>query len=252
MYGARIRELICWITCRAWKPCRVAGTGTSGKKSGSGTTSLLLHETVEALRGQRIAESETVIEDTEAGAQDGFWALLRAAAGRPCKRDTGSKIAPVVDIRLCLVAEAEAEREVRPHPPLVAREDAHIHLVHRKFRRASIDGELRGASAERANHRRRIAELLEEQRPPVAFDRSDGRQLRLAVRAGNWPVLRIQDRRQRAAAKRESPVEVLRRNAVVRLRAEPHTEPPRVPAFQHRAVILQFVTILRVERAPQR
>ena len=112
--------------------------------------------------------------------------------------------------------------------------------------------ELRGASAERADHRRRIAELLEEQRPPVAFDGSDGRQLRLAVRARHRPVLRIQDRRQRAAAKRESPVEVLRRNAVIRLTAQPHTESPRVPAFQHRAVILQFVTILRVERAPQR
>ena len=88
-----------------------------------------------------------------------------------------------MDIRLCLVAQAQVEREVRPHAPLVAREDAHIHLVYRQFRRAGIDGELRGAAAERADHRRRIAELLEEQRPPVAFDRRDGGQLRLAVRA---------------------------------------------------------------------
>ena len=175
-----------------------------GEEVGIRHHELLLHEAVEALRGQRIAEPETVVEDAEARAQHGLRALLAAAAGRPGKRETGRKIAPVVDIGLRLVAQAQVEREIRPHAPLVAREDSHIHLVHRKFGRAGIDGELRGAAAERADHRRRIAQLLEEQRPPVAFDRSDGRQLRLAVGARHGPVLRIQHGRQRAAAKRET------------------------------------------------
>ena len=38
MYGARMRELISWITCVDWKPGSMAGDGTLGKKSGFGTT----------------------------------------------------------------------------------------------------------------------------------------------------------------------------------------------------------------------
>ncbi len=88
---------------------------------------------------------------------------------RPGKRQARCKIAPVVDVGLRLVAQAQVDREIRPHAPLVAHEDPRVHLMHRKLRRAGAHGELRGASAQRANLRRRVAQLLEEQRPPVAL-----------------------------------------------------------------------------------
>jgi hypothetical protein len=63
----------------------------------------------------------------------------------------------VADVSLGLEADAQAQREIRPHLPVVAREHARIHLMHRQVRISGADAELRRSSAQCLNLERRVA-----------------------------------------------------------------------------------------------
>src|SRR5580700_10333830 len=99
-----------------------------------------------------------------------FGAPLRAAAGRPGDRQAGREIAPVMNIGLRFVPQSQTQCEVWTHSPVVAAKYAGIKLVHGEFGNIGIETELSGAAAQGSDLHRRIAELLEQNRAPVALD----------------------------------------------------------------------------------
>jgi hypothetical protein len=75
-----------------------------------------------------------------------------------------------VDVRLGLIAQAEADCEVWLRFPIVAYKKTEIELAARYGRIAGVDGELRSAAPELTNLQGWKPELLKEQRAPVAFN----------------------------------------------------------------------------------
>ena len=111
-----------------------------------------MNDSVVPLRRERIRQREAIVEHAESGAQNGLGPrVLFGVPRRPCQGETRSDIAPVVNVALGFIAQSEAQREIRPRAPLVAREDAHVRLVHAQFGAARIDAELRGPAAQCAD-----------------------------------------------------------------------------------------------------
>ena len=103
---------------------------------------LLLHYAVKALGGECIGEAKAIVEDPEAGADDSV-ERFRGCSWRPRHTDSRSKIAPIVDVGLRFVTQAEAGGEVRANFPVITEESPQVELVARDLRIAAIDAELR-------------------------------------------------------------------------------------------------------------
>src|SRR5207249_9060861 len=99
------------------------------------------------------------------------------------------------------------------------------------------------------NLRRRKSKFMEQQRPPIPFNRSDRCRCGLTGRVQNRLVVRIQNRCS-ASTKSECPVKVLRRDVVVCLAAQPHTKSPTVLSVEHTQIVLELLIGLRIERMP--
>ena len=202
---------------------------------------LLLACAVEARRGKRVRQRETIVEHAEAGPHHRLRApAAPGALGRPRQGKTRSDIAPVVQVRLRLIANSETQREVRARAPLVAREDTNIYLAQRQLCRAGSDAELCGAAAQSA--------AQAQQRAPVALDGTDRRQKRLARPIEHRLVSRVQHRLQIAASEGKRPRKVLRGQVVIPLVPHAHPEAPGMRAAQHRRVVLKLEVTLRIER----
>ncbi len=71
--------------------------------------------------------------------------------GRPGESDARRPIVPVVNVGLGFEAQAQAQREVGLHAPVVADKCADIHLIYVHQRTAGVDGELRRTAAQGLN-----------------------------------------------------------------------------------------------------
>ena len=107
------------------------------------------------------------------------------------------------------------------------------------------------AATETRNLRRGESKFLEQQRPPIPFDGSDRRWYWLTCGVPDPLIVRIQNRR-RATTKSECAFEVLRRDVVICLAAQPHAKSPTVPSVDHSHVILKLMIVLGIERMPRR
>jgi hypothetical protein len=148
-----------------------------------------------------------------------------------------------VNVALCFIAQSEAEREIGAHAPLVTGEDPGIHLMHAQSGDPGALAKLRGASTEGTDLQGRVVELLEKQSTAVALNRGDECELRLAAGTGDFLILRVEDGLQLAPAEGESSVEILRRNAAVRLAAQADSKAPGVQAFHYGRVVLQLEVV---------
>ena len=187
---------------------------------------LLLKDAVIPLRSERIRQAEAVIEHAESGAQHGLRpGVLGAGSRGPGQADARREVMPVVDVGLRFVAQAEAQGEVRPRPPVVAHECAHIGLTRRDRRISRVDAELRRATPSRADLLGREPLRREQQRAAIPLDGRDAN----------------------AAAERECPAEILRRRAVYGFPTQPNAEPPRMWAAGNGRVILELIIVPRVK-----
>ncbi len=81
------------------------------EEGGIGHHVRLLIDSVKPLRRQDAALGKTVVEHAKSSAKHGLGAwIIFVLAGRPSESDTRRKIAPIMNIRLGLPAEAEAHR----------------------------------------------------------------------------------------------------------------------------------------------
>src|ERR1039457_2328804 len=82
---------------------------------------LLLDNAVVALGREHICQAEAVVKHAESPADHALWLRLSGfPAGRPGNANSRSEIPRVVYIGLRLVAQPEAQCEVRPRFPLIA------------------------------------------------------------------------------------------------------------------------------------
>ena len=135
-------------------------------------------------------------------------------------------------IGLRLVTEAQTHCEVLMRFPVVSNEKPGIEFARRQARIARNDTELRRASAQIRDLRRRVPETLKEQRPAIAFDGRDRREDRLQRGVENLIVVCVQNRSE-AAAKSERSRKVLRCNVVVGWAVDPHAKSPAVLSSEY-------------------
>ena len=88
--------------------------------------------------------------------------LPAAAADAPRDGHARREIGQVVDVRLRLVAQPVAQRQVRADAPVVIRKQPDVELVERGRGRARAQAELRRAAAVQADQLRRKPGLLEQ------------------------------------------------------------------------------------------
>ena len=223
----------CLQSCQRWNV---------GKEIRIGDHKLLLNDPVVTLRRKYIRESEAVVESSEACAENGF-GLLGTAARRPGNGDAGSKIAPVVYVRLCLIAQAGANCDVGTDTPIVAHERTHVYLMYCQAGNSRCNAELCCAAAQLPDGGGVQSHLLKRQGTLIALYGRNIHAGRVRVfhvadharRQGT--KVRIQNRRV-AGAEAECPVEVLRRCVVVQIAAQAHAELQDVSALRTRGVIL--------------
>src|SRR5579871_312337 len=124
-----------------------------GVKSRVADNILLLHDTVEARGGENVAESEAIIEDTEATPKHCLRRPVGASARRPCHCNPGRPIPMIVDVGLRFIAQAEAEREIGAQLPVIAEERRDVELAHGERWLPGSERELARAAAEQADLR---------------------------------------------------------------------------------------------------
>src|SRR5262249_12769807 len=150
-------------------------------------------------------------------------------ARRPCDADPRSEIAPVVNVGLSFIAQSEAQSKISLRLPVIADECAQIELAARNHGIAGIDAELRGSSTEPANLVSRVSQALVEQRATIPCDGGD-----VLARVRTQP-----------AAEHEASCVVLPRVSDRGIRAQAHSESPRVRAVQYGDIVLKFVDVVR-------
>src|SRR6185503_7664936 len=106
-----------------------------------------------------------------------------------------------MNIRLRFVAEAQAQREIGAHAPVVGPRQSDVSAIDVQVRKPAGNGELRWTAAERRDFRGRVTTLLKSQRAPVLLDRRN-----LHHGSRKWIVIRIEGR-GKAACERERAVE---------------------------------------------
>src|SRR5262249_49329462 len=103
---------------------------------------LLLRESIKALCGERVADAEPVIKESESNADHSrLFRSLRARS--PCYADPRSEVAMIVDVCLRFVAQAQAPSHVRAHPPVIGDKPGGIHLTSGDLGCSRADAELR-------------------------------------------------------------------------------------------------------------
>src|SRR5262249_8189199 len=137
-------------------------TGNVWKERRERYDELLLRNAVQPQSRQGQVLAEAIVKQAEAGAQHSLGLARLAAAQSPGDTDARREVLVIADIVLCLVAESQAERKVRPHAPVVLREEAQVVLIDVGNRRSAGDGELAGSGAHLLNLGHRKTLLLKQ------------------------------------------------------------------------------------------
>lgn len=177
---------------------------------------LLLANPIEALRVQRHAFAQAVVEHAKSAANHVLRRFALEASQSPGESDARPKIRPVSAMRLRFVPQSAAQGEVGPQFPIILKEEAEIGLTDCRHRIAAGNGELAGAAARRADLLGREPTLQAEHGQPVTVERSEG----------------------------EGAGVVLRRPVVERDRSQQTAPPEIVRAADQRGEVLQFEAIL--------
>ena len=159
----------------------------------------LLHRSIEAIRGQGVAERKAIVEHAESPTNHRLRLRIVRPANRVRETDARREIGMIADVGLHLVAKAEAQREIRAQLPVVSNEDAPVHLMERQIRIPGADAELRRLTAQGRDLRRRISHSLKQQRAAIPFDRGD-----LHVGSRDGQIVRVQRWRQSACERERS------------------------------------------------
>ena len=163
----------------AWMASRIGGQAIGRVAARILQNGLLLHHTVDAVRLEHIADAEAVIEVAEA-APDHILGGLAVALQSVGKSEARRPVAVIVNLILCLPAQAVGERQVRLVLPVILVEQRSVNQVGRGLGAACNVDQLRCAAAPARTFdlRKRFAQSLTLYRGRVALGCSVGRAAR--------------------------------------------------------------------------
>ena len=207
----------------------------------------MLRRAVVAFGGHGRTGADPVVKETGPAANHCLGRPVLPAADRPCKSDARCEIGHIVDVGLGLVAQAKAQGEGGLEPPIVEQVDPQVSLINRRQRVAPRHGELAGSAAQCTDLVRsvRVWRLLQNQRPPVAFERRFLHHLRLPVRTVHDLHLIVQHGRL-AADEGVSAIEVGGGNVANVLDTDPAAPFERVWTSRVGRHIADLVKLIRV------